>query len=255
MIKFCNLIIFSNLFISICAFSLCLFNLHRYQKETSWELPLFVMGSVFLCYNLLRVYPNLKELRIKEDFTQFFLAHRTFMNIMLAATALSCLFGLIRLSPSQILIIICASLISIFYEKIFISFSLREVPFIKCFLVSLCWTLMTVALPGIHSLIAYGETFIFILLLTLAFDLHDIKSDEKQHIKTFASQQESTLRFMLVLAMGLFCFFLYVELGESMSFVLWLIYCYLLYTPKVARVLFHMGVDGLILARCLFHLI
>ena len=71
--------------------------------------------------------------------------------------------------------------------------SFREIPFVKVFLISLMWTLATVPFPlsydgfsifGTDVLLLMIERFLFVLAITIPFDVRDTKVDRKGGLVT-----------------------------------------------------------------------
>lgn len=72
-------------------------------------------------------------------------------------------------------------------------FRLREIPYLKIFVISFTWSATTVLLPLIHSGQKYDslhvvlmllERFVFILAITIPFDIRDMDVDRKANTKT-----------------------------------------------------------------------
>lgn len=80
-----------------------------------------------------------------------------------------------------------------FFKKIKYVFRLREIPFLKIFLISFVWSVVTILLPIIQSNITYDkghillmliERFIFVFAITIPFDIRDISDDRVSGLKT-----------------------------------------------------------------------
>jgi 4-hydroxybenzoate polyprenyltransferase len=72
-------------------------------------------------------------------------------------------------------------------------FRLREIPFLKIFLISFVWSSSTVLLPIIQSGINYDkeniigillERFLFVFAITIPFDIRDMEADARMSLKT-----------------------------------------------------------------------
>ena len=70
---------------------------------------------------------------------------------------------------------------------------LRQIPYVKIFLISIVWASVTILLPVIHSDKAYNSThvltmlierFLFVFSITIPFDIRDMKADRKAGLKT-----------------------------------------------------------------------
>ena len=80
-----------------------------------------------------------------------------------------------------------------FFKKLKYVFRLREIPFLKIFLISFVWSVVTILLPIIQSNITYDighlllmliERFIFVFAITIPFDIRDISDDRVSGLKT-----------------------------------------------------------------------
>ncbi|WP_234572266.1 hypothetical protein [Rhodohalobacter sp. 614A] len=66
--------------------------------------------------------------------------------------------------------------------------NLRDITSLKIFVIAFVWSTVTVVLPllakhaafGINALIEYGQRFVFVLVLTLPFDIRDVRFDTYQ---------------------------------------------------------------------------
>lgn len=107
--------------------------------------------------------------------------------------------GLWRSGLAVALLALPLALISWMYSRPFMfvggkPFALRQVPYLKLFLIALVWTLMGVCLPHLWHDMTLNRTsvvlmlmrFMFILAITLPFDIRDGVADKVQGIKTLA---------------------------------------------------------------------
>ena len=71
---------------------------------------------------------------------------------------------------------------------------LREIPYLKIFLIALVWSASTILLPVIQTtekinitgiLLLLAERFFFILAITIPFDIRDMEADRHDGLKTF----------------------------------------------------------------------
>ncbi|MBK9505813.1 MAG: UbiA family prenyltransferase [Bacteroidetes bacterium] len=72
-------------------------------------------------------------------------------------------------------------------------FRLRQIPYLKIFLISFVWATVTILLPVIHSEKAYNnfhiltmiiERFLFVFAITIPFDIRDMNADSQTELKT-----------------------------------------------------------------------
>lgn len=105
----------------------------------------------------------------------------------------------ILLAKEKVLIALAPiGLLTIFYslpflKKLKYAFRLREIPFLKIFLISFVWSVVTILLPIIqsnntydkgHLLLMLIERFIFVFAITIPFDIRDISDDRVSGLKT-----------------------------------------------------------------------
>ncbi len=76
-------------------------------------------------------------------------------------------------------------------------FRLRQIPYLKIFIIALVWTLVTLLLPvmhaetscSFHSIVILGiERFLFLFAITIPFDIRDMKADHGAGLKTIPLQ-------------------------------------------------------------------
>ncbi len=104
------------------------------------------------------------------------------------------------------------------------TFRLRQIPFLKIFLVSITWSATTVLLPVIHhgmSLDAHVwmvlfERALFVFAITIPFDIRDMMVDKRQGLKTiplFIGERKS--RMISVLTLVAFILLTTIHYGSS----------------------------------------
>lgn len=98
---------------------------------------------------------------------------------------------------------------------------LRDLPYLKIFLIAICWTFFTLIIPlqGLiedSNLIGLGvERLIFIFAITIPFDIRDRQIDDNKGLSTIATtlgiKHAQTLSYILLtLAGGILLYFKYV---------------------------------------------
>jgi 4-hydroxybenzoate polyprenyltransferase len=129
---------------------------------------------------------------IKE---QFFL---TIASIIAGVIGLACTYFL---NPLCFLILIPMGALSTFYVVPLIAFytrspTLRAIPYLKIFIIGFVWSLIVVALPFVDSQYTIAnarivnlkleifQNFLFIIAITLPFDIRDIDYDKSSQLKT-----------------------------------------------------------------------
>jgi 4-hydroxybenzoate polyprenyltransferase len=105
---------------------------------------------------------------------------------------------LFKTSFNLVFVLIPLGIISLLYsiplnkgQKTFIT--LRQIPYLKIFLIAFVWSAVTVFVPvinykkpffSLHVLSIFFERMLFVLAITLPFDIRDMDDDKKAGIKT-----------------------------------------------------------------------
>jgi len=119
-------------------------------------------------------------------------------HFLVAQSLLSALIGGVCFFSFSTLIqvwLLCLAVVSIFYVLPYrhaILFGLRYVPCLKIFLISLVWASITLSLPLGFSLdgaeyAVWFSRFIFIVAITIPFDVRDMDNDRLQSVRTIAT--------------------------------------------------------------------
>jgi 4-hydroxybenzoate polyprenyltransferase len=108
-------------------------------------------------------------------------------------------------------------------------FRLREIPYLKIFLIAIVWSTSTILLPIVqsaerfsqtHVLLMLFERFFFILSITIPFDIRDLEADRQQGIKTLPmlldENKSLNLSYLLLLIFLLISVFHYIPEKEWM---------------------------------------
>ncbi|MBI3220947.1 MAG: UbiA family prenyltransferase [Bacteroidetes bacterium] len=72
-------------------------------------------------------------------------------------------------------------------------FRLREIPYLKIFLIAFVWSAVTILLPIVHAsaafdrtdiIVLFAERFLFIFAIAMPFDIRDMDADKQTNLKT-----------------------------------------------------------------------
>lgn len=181
----------SKLFISGCA--VCMAMASCLVLGILYNVPLlvFVFCGTFLIYNV-AVIPEV----IRGSGSQDLFFRMLLLLCFPAAVACS-----LALKPVVFLCMLPFVLIAVFYyipsrTSALSAYSLRNIPLLKIFLIAGVWTGITAMLPAFQQDIALkdpsliwllAERFVFILAITIPFDVRDMAKDRKEGIVTIAS--------------------------------------------------------------------
>ncbi|MBT8190077.1 MAG: UbiA family prenyltransferase, partial [Bacteroidia bacterium] len=196
--SFLDLFIYSSFLIAL---GVTLFTLESFiisGEEINTVYLQLIFWSTILIYSLHRI---IGVNHIKEDkFAGRFILIRSMTSLLkvIAFISIICLIYVSsRLSRELIYIIIPAGFLSLLYVlPVFGSRRMRDIHFIKIFLIALVWAYCCGIIPVMdthgNSLSPIGyllflEKFIFILAITLPFDVRDLDIDKYENVKTLAS--------------------------------------------------------------------
>jgi len=201
-------VVYSNIFVAICSVALThlTYLLLDLPKIKNAPVLLFVFCSTYFTYNIQRIVRlNYQELIGKNIGIRlgWIVRNRSFLlsSSFLALLTSGCCLPYIK--SSNLLVLTPLGILSIIYITPFFPYkgkmlSLRKLPFVKIFIISTVWSLVTVLFPYINEyglnhfndlnfqLVLLGR-FIFIFAITLPFDIRDLKLDKVRKIATIPS--------------------------------------------------------------------
>ena len=215
--KYFDFYVFSNLHVSFAVFSLTKLTLVMYDI-TEDILPWFTFFSTLLSYNFIRLY---KLSDIQHWMNQFVRKHRKALIFLMSVSLVSCFYLLFQLQLKAILVLIPFTFFTFFYV-LPINFNrntpvtLRAISFIKLFLIAFSWAGVTVLFPltnhhksiGLDELLIFAQRFLFVVAITLPFDIRDIDFDDAT-LKTIPQ----VLGVNYAKRFGILCLMLFVGMG------------------------------------------
>ncbi len=204
-------IVLTNLFVAFCVVSLAMSTELMIDSYNN-KISLFVFFSTIFVYNLQRIirlkrnHNHSQKDWIKQNFSIIMIL------VIISAVISSYLFFEFQLK-TQILILFIG-IISILYP-----FGLREIPFIKIYVIALVWMVTTVLLIIIENHIRITQNimllligrFFFVLAITIPFDIRDLKYDHK-HLKTIPIIFGKSKSILIAI------FFLFIFLASSLHY-------------------------------------
>lgn len=165
----------------------------------------FILGCTLVIYNLnmLSGLNELRELGTESERHQWCMEHESLMKFTLALGLMLAGISIWFLHPHIWLFMIPLSLVALAYAAPMLRrnaklIRIREIGLWKIFLVALVWSGMTVILPAIDHLgwrqlfsapswVMALERSIFILAITIPFDIRDLANDAKKGVRTIPS--------------------------------------------------------------------
>lgn len=195
-----NFVIYSNILISFAAVSLCLSSQIILAGDgTLYPYLLAVFFGTLCEYNLnsFLLIARRKILPKGERF-DWIRSNKSCVVFLfltsLAGVILTCLY----LQTSVFLLfVIGATILFLYSTPVFFSsrkyFSLRDIKFLKIFLISFVWAFVTIAIPFckvasersfFEFITLFIERFLFIFAITIPFDIKDMEQDRVQKLRT-----------------------------------------------------------------------
>ena len=199
-VQLINLILYSNLWIGLCAVAMVL-QVQFYFKATislSSEVFFTLFSTLFL-YALHRLV-GLRKVKAFQDQGRYLVisSYRDHIVIYAAVAALFSLYFFFQLRPLTRWTLIVPALISMAYVLPFLAGKrrLRDFSYLKIFLIALTWPAITIGLPvlewqfplGRFVALLFLEKVFFLLAITLPFDIRDLQIDLHTKVKTLPTQ-------------------------------------------------------------------
>lgn len=183
--KSIELLTYSNVWVSLCIVGLTAVTPLSMGEPISYSYLLFVFLGTWLTYNIQRYIKYQKDpIDRKNIFPQNHLSKIKWIGL---AVAMILLFIFITFELETQVILGLAAVLSLLYLPPFFAdqWSLREVPYVKIFLIAAVWTLVSFGshLLEVRSQAIVGR-FLFLLAITLPFDIRDMEKDHEYGLKT-----------------------------------------------------------------------
>jgi 4-hydroxybenzoate polyprenyltransferase len=198
-------VIYSNIFVSLCAAAFVS------VSRIILNLPLsdfYAEAAVFFttlaAYNFQRVINPLRNGIPLTERQQWMQEHKNLLIalIIISVSAAGAVYiFLLNHHFLLLFILIPAAIFSVWYSadlnrefKFFAPGRLRNIPFLKIFLIVIIWSVMTVVFPYAAAagtladqemLWLTGERMLFLFAITLPFDIRDMEQDMQLGLKTF----------------------------------------------------------------------
>lgn len=198
--KFIHFLINTNIYISLAAVALTVETQLQLGMPPQWHPYLFIIFFATLFdYNLHRLVTVLTNKEALNSDKHKWL--KEYLKLFYALVGFSVIGFIIAvcLAKEEVLITLSPfALITFFYSlPIFKNqkylFRLREIPFLKIFLISIVWSATTIILPIVQSEKSFDfvhvglmllERFLFVFAITIPFDIRDMRGDEQSGLKT-----------------------------------------------------------------------
>lgn len=272
--KIINAILNSNIYISLAAVALTVESQIQLGMEPQWHPYLFIIFFATLFeYNLHRLITVLtnkealnseKHRWVRENLASFY--------VLVAASVVG--FGVVALLAKKEVLMTFApiALVTLFYTvpipaKRRHLLRLREIPYLKIFLIGIVWSASTILLPIVqfsgsfdktHVALLLAGRFFFLFAITIPFDIRDLEADRCDGLKTFASLGEKKAMSISYLALTVFFLISVVDfLSRNETSMIWALGIsavstfIFLWSPKIRKLpAYHYGIlDGTMLLQ------
>ena len=199
-LKLVNKIIFSNIFLPIAAVLLTVSTQVQLGMQPHWQPYLFLifLATIFE-YNRHRIFDVIigtEDLNsVKYQWIRNNLRKIYFFSIV---WFIAFIITIVFTKTEVLLALVPLGIVTVFYsvpsgENKKYLFRLREIPYLKIFLIAFVWSASTIFLPVIQAegeiysaqvILLFAERFFFIFAITIPFDIRDMQADRKAGIKT-----------------------------------------------------------------------
>ncbi|MES2382842.1 MAG: UbiA family prenyltransferase [Bacteroidota bacterium] len=198
--KLIKVFIQSNIYIALAAVFLTVATQLQLGSNPQWHPYLFLIFFATLFeYNLHRLITVITNKEALQDPKHKWVNNNLPAFYFIVAVSVIGFVIAVLLAKNTVLItLIPIALITLFYSTPLTNkskglFRLRQIPFLKIFLIAFVWSTITILLPVIHSGISILHThvlsmlverFLFVFAITLPFDVRDIDADKQEGLQT-----------------------------------------------------------------------
>ncbi len=213
----------SNIFVSSCALTLALSS-EILLESSNINVCVFVFFACLFTYNFQRIVRIKKgDKHKRKEWTE---NNLQLIHSLIIIGAIISIYFFIKFNLTTQIIIIFSGFISIVYP-----FIIRDKPYCKIFAITSVWTISTMLLLISENNLPFNKTialhlfyrFIFVFVITIPFDLRDLKYDKK-NIKTIPTllgfQKSKFLVFILLIVMLIISLLMYQYKYLSLNFMI-----------------------------------
>jgi 4-hydroxybenzoate polyprenyltransferase len=195
-----NTFIFSNIFLSVGAVLLTVSAQVQLGMRPHWRpYLLLIFFATLFEYNrnwLIELFFYKEDQNTKKR--KWILKNRKKLLFVTIISATLLLFAVFTTKPQVLFVFIFLGILTFLYSmpvsgnKSYL-FKLRDVPYLKIFLIAFVWSALTVFLPAIQAgeeilnvqvELLFAERFFFIFAITIPFDIRDMQVDRDAGLKT-----------------------------------------------------------------------
>lgn len=171
--------VLSNIYVSLCVVALVLSTQFIFFTSFNFDVTSFLFVATFISYNFQRIISIYKIPNKKRK--QWFISNYKLIYFLLFIALIVFTYIFIGFNNNAKLLIVLISFLSFMYPLF-----LRNIPYIKVYLIAFSWSLSTVLLPviveenseiSIDVILSLLSRFFFIIAITIPFDIRDIQLD------------------------------------------------------------------------------
>jgi len=218
-----NSLVDTNIYISLAAVALTLQTQVQLGLKPQLHPYIFIIFfGTLLEYNF---YPFICLLKARKDLLNsnyiWINNHVKSFYTLLGISLIGFLIAIAFAKFAVLIILAPLAILTLFYsiptQSIKLSFpQLRQLPYLKVFVIALVWALITILLPVVylehsvdttHLVLMILERFLFVMAITIPFDIRDMVVDQKERLKTIPLLigEKRSISFSILLV-GLFLF-------------------------------------------------
>ena len=234
-----NFFLHSNIFISFCVVCLA-FSTQFMLKSFNFEILFLLFFATFISYNFQRIVFHTKF--NKTQLSSWYNNFKKVIYFILGFSLLIFVYFFLKLKLRTQLVVFFISLISFLYP-----FGLRDIPFLKIFLISFSWSVSTVSLIYFENNLLIDHEFyleilsrcFFIIGITIPFDIRDLQYDNKS-LKTipivFGAYHSRNISLFFLVSYILTTFYLHFYIQFNLNYLLAAFLCFIYSSYLVNKV-------------------
>ena len=264
--KLINFLLYSNIWIAIGSVALCLESWFLHEQDLNLWYLCFLFCGTNVIYNAHRII-GLKVFIKNQNSSRFkkVMLYQKPIIVLVTVCSVIGIYSFIQIIELLSFCFLIAILASAFYVIPFYKFTrLRDFPFIKIFLIAICWTILCYAIPiEDPDYLLLIERLLFMIAITIPFDIRDQETDKVSNTRTLVSWLGAEVAKKLAVFLSLAaCILLILFINNYSKLVIFylLFYCLtciLVYKSSTNKAdhYFSGYLDGLIILRVSFFLV
>lgn len=219
--------LYSSLHIALCAMAITAYSYLTLPHHTlDFNYISFVGASTLLLYSLHRIIGIKKSASYSEQGRfAIIIKYKSHLIFYSIGSAIYCLYVYYNFDWNRRLHLIAPVILSLSYSlPIFYEGKrLRDFHWIKIFLVSICWAVITCTIPfyeveGVHNgdiILMTLERALFIFAITIPFDIRDREVDSQTNVRTLATKYSNhklkCISWLALIVAGVISILLYTQ--------------------------------------------